>query len=400
LRWYVERIKLSELNLYDEPALSAYVSSVGRRIVSQNGMPDLDWRFLVLDDPNDIAYCLPGGLVIISRGCLAFRNSEDELAATLAHEIGHIVARHHEEGWRDYLFLDVRTQSERQKQFRDRDQERQADEIEARLLAGAGYQPQASASFFKNWFGLLDIAGLDRFSPTEKHPSPAARFVRAERTANGNVRGSVEVEDFLQMIDGLVIGYDPKNGLLRNRRFIIDKTDLALDIPPGWRAWTEEGWLRAHSLEEDLVVGIGIMKTQHIGMLFVSRLEIARRSWRGRTVIITGWHDERFDTIGSLLVAFVKGENSTTVIWVSGFERVRTEAAIEEWLKSLRETMSGELATIRPKRLRIRQARKGGTLRQVARSLCPEDPQTTILLTGGDPLRLVKAGEWIKCIGR
>jgi predicted Zn-dependent protease len=56
--------------------------------------PDLDYTFTIIDNPEINAFALPAGYVYVNRGLLTFMNSEAELAAVLAHEIGHITARH------------------------------------------------------------------------------------------------------------------------------------------------------------------------------------------------------------------------------------------------------------------------------------------------------------------
>ena len=55
---------------------------------------DLIYRFTVLDSTSVNAFALPGGYIYITRGMLAYLNSEAELAAVLGHEIGHVTARH------------------------------------------------------------------------------------------------------------------------------------------------------------------------------------------------------------------------------------------------------------------------------------------------------------------
>lgn len=74
--------------------ITDYVASVGQRVAEASHRPDLDYTFTVIDSPEINAFALPGGYIYINRGLLAYLNSEDELAAVLAHEIGHVTARH------------------------------------------------------------------------------------------------------------------------------------------------------------------------------------------------------------------------------------------------------------------------------------------------------------------
>jgi predicted Zn-dependent protease len=84
---------LREYGRYEDPALQAYVSELGQRIVAKSHRPDLQYTFTVLDSEEVNAFALPG-YVYITRGIMAYLNSEAELAAVLGHEVGHITARH------------------------------------------------------------------------------------------------------------------------------------------------------------------------------------------------------------------------------------------------------------------------------------------------------------------
>lgn len=72
-----------------------YVNRVGRWIALQTERPDLPWHFGVIDSPNINAFAAPGGYVLITRGLYDILENEAQLAGVLAHEIGHIVKRHH-----------------------------------------------------------------------------------------------------------------------------------------------------------------------------------------------------------------------------------------------------------------------------------------------------------------
>ena len=81
--------------LLRDPALQRYVNSVGRWIAQHTERPELPWRFGVLDTSTINAYAAPGGFVFITRGMFRLLESESELAGVLAHEIGHVLRRHH-----------------------------------------------------------------------------------------------------------------------------------------------------------------------------------------------------------------------------------------------------------------------------------------------------------------
>lgn len=81
--------------LVAEPALQRYVNVLGRWLTLQTERPDLPWTFGVLDDSGFNAFAAPGGHVFVTRGLVARMRSEAELAGVLAHEIAHVLKKHH-----------------------------------------------------------------------------------------------------------------------------------------------------------------------------------------------------------------------------------------------------------------------------------------------------------------
>ncbi len=85
---------LKESPEYTNAQLAAYVQRVGAKLAAHSHRSNLIYRFTLLDSPDVNAFALPGGYIYITRGLLAYLNSEAELAAVLGHEIGHVTARH------------------------------------------------------------------------------------------------------------------------------------------------------------------------------------------------------------------------------------------------------------------------------------------------------------------
>jgi predicted Zn-dependent protease len=81
--------------LVADPALQRYVNSVGRWLAAQTERADLPWQFGVLETPHLNAFAVPGGTIFITRGLLAQMRNEAELAGVLAHEIVHVLRKHH-----------------------------------------------------------------------------------------------------------------------------------------------------------------------------------------------------------------------------------------------------------------------------------------------------------------
>ena len=90
-------VLLGAAPLVDDAALQRYVNKVGLWIALQTERPNLNWRFGVLEDDTVNAFAAPSGYVFITRGLFRVLRNEAELAGVLAHEIAHVVAKHHVE---------------------------------------------------------------------------------------------------------------------------------------------------------------------------------------------------------------------------------------------------------------------------------------------------------------
>ncbi len=81
--------------LVDNQQLQEYVNRVGLWVAAQSERPNLEWRFGVLENDNVNAFATPGGYVFITKALFLMMNNEAELAGVLAHEISHVLRRHH-----------------------------------------------------------------------------------------------------------------------------------------------------------------------------------------------------------------------------------------------------------------------------------------------------------------
>jgi predicted Zn-dependent protease len=82
---------LQSWQVIDDPALTGYVQRIGDRLQAHLPPSGLRFHYALVDIPQANAISLPGGYIYVSRKLAAFMRSEDELAAVLAHEMGHVV---------------------------------------------------------------------------------------------------------------------------------------------------------------------------------------------------------------------------------------------------------------------------------------------------------------------
>jgi predicted Zn-dependent protease len=170
------------------------VSRIGQAVAARSRVPDLPFRFRVIDQQSPNAFALPGGPIYVTQGLLRLvGNDDDQLAGVLGHEIAHITERH------------AMRQMERQNTIGaiigiltegstaqiaslvagleslsySRDQERDADTLGARYARAAGYNPMGLVRF------LDQLARLERSGSSvpflRTHPGSAARADRLRK---------------------------------------------------------------------------------------------------------------------------------------------------------------------------------------------------------------------------
>ena len=81
--------------LLSDDKMQHYLNQVGRWVSLHTERPDLPWKFGVLASTDVNAFATPGGTIFITRGLLQKLNNESELAGVLAHEMVHVLRKHH-----------------------------------------------------------------------------------------------------------------------------------------------------------------------------------------------------------------------------------------------------------------------------------------------------------------
>jgi len=248
-----------QFGFYEDPALLAYVRSVGARVVKNTERPDVSYQFFIIDSPIVNAFALPGGYIYVSRGLLALANSEAELAAVLAHEAGHITGRHSAERYSHGVLtslgaavLSAALDSSAASQALDvgnnlflssysRGQESEADTLGLRYLSRAGYDVSAMASFLSSLERDTQIQAAMKdqkamsYSYFSTHPATADRVQKTQAGASQYPRGgTVEQAAYLGHIDGMVFGDSEKQGFVRDQNFYHPGLGFTFHVPDGF----------------------------------------------------------------------------------------------------------------------------------------------------------------------
>lgn len=171
---YEQEIALGELideyiisSEYKKPLTNKTIDSmmwaVGKRLQEQIPTSEYDYNIIVLDNAQINAFTIPGGNIYVFSGLISFCESPEQLAAVLAHEMGHVEKRHtvdrlaREFGLSvlfsimtggDTVLLSDLYQTLISSGF-SRSQEKEADQFALNLLEDASISPKSIASFFR-----------------------------------------------------------------------------------------------------------------------------------------------------------------------------------------------------------------------------------------------------------
>jgi len=274
--------------VYEDQALQDYVNGVGQRLAKLSHRPELQFHFTVIDSDEINAFAIPGGYVYITRGILAYLNSEAEMAGVIGHEIGHVTARHSVKQQSQSVLTNIlgmgaaiftgsgavadlaNIGGEALLRGYGRDMELQADGLGAEYIARAGYDPQAMiwvVGTLKNQETFeRERAKAEGREPNiyhgvfATHPDNDTRMQQAIQAAgkagtqlNGTA-GVVNRDEYLKHIDGLPFGSSRQQGMVRENRFYHAELGITLAFPRGWRVENDREQLLAVSRGKDAVI--------------------------------------------------------------------------------------------------------------------------------------------------
>lgn len=176
---------------------NAYVQCVARSITNVLE-PKRDWEVVVFREPSANAFALPGGKIGVHTGLLGVAKNQDQLAAVLGHEVGHVIAEHGKERVSEALVAQgglavagtVLSDKSNPKHNillaalgigtqlgvllpHSRTQESEADVIGLDLMARAGFQPREATQLWRN---MENAGGGQPPQFLSGHPSHESRI--------------------------------------------------------------------------------------------------------------------------------------------------------------------------------------------------------------------------------
>lgn len=175
-----------------------YVTLVGSLIVEESGRPNLPYQFIILDTGSINAFAAPGGFIHITRGALGLIRNESELAGVLAHEVGHVTAKHSLDELKKTKGIKLASDqtslsenSEVLQQVADkmteallkgfgRKQELEADSLGVAVAAKVGYDPTGLPNFLDS-LSRANEGNDERKGLFASHPETKERIEKLEK---------------------------------------------------------------------------------------------------------------------------------------------------------------------------------------------------------------------------
>jgi predicted Zn-dependent protease len=256
--------------LYRDPELERYVTDVGNRVLATSHLrrPGTEEQFRktpvtfgVLDSPIVNAMALPGGYIYVTRGMLAQLNNEDQLATVLAHEIGHVTARHAaRQAWQQKLgqglllggavlgqglglpaqnLLNLGGMAAQLIFLRySREDELEADKLGVEYSSAARYDASQVIPFFQTLERIQEKEGQGMPNFLATHPNPGDRIQRISQMTGAQPRDrqrTLADSRYLNTVKGIVVGEDPRQGFVEGNVFYHPELRFQFPVPRGFK---------------------------------------------------------------------------------------------------------------------------------------------------------------------
>ncbi len=256
--------------LYQDKQLLAYIDKVGQKVAKHSDRPGLTYHFNIIDSPDINAFALPGGYIYVNRGLLAYLSSEAQLAAVLAHEIGHVAARHvvrqdvARKGASVLSVLSVLTTgsfvvgdaaslwSTAAVQGYGREMELEADSLGAQYLYNSNYSPNAmveTISILKNQEqfsryrakeeGKKPVSYHGVFATHPRNDVRLKEVIAKAGKLSQKANYVANEQQYRQHTEGLVYGIDfdvaPRRKPVEKNRYIHRKLGFSILFPKHWQ---------------------------------------------------------------------------------------------------------------------------------------------------------------------
>ena len=426
--------------VYDDPEIGGWVAQIGGRLAAASGTPATQYTFTVLDSPIVNAMALPGGYVYITRGLLALANTEAEVAGVLAHEIGHVVARHSARRHTSSVLagigaglLGVLTGSDGAAQLGQfvgagllaqysQGQEFESDSLGVRFMAQVGYNPRAQADFLSSLNRAHALQESIRGSKANtlegffaSHPNTLERVQRAAAAAaetGAPPRAFYGRDELLRRIEGMPYGDSAAQGFVKGRTFAHPKLGFEFTVPLDFRIVNQPSAVLAQGPGGAIIQFDSASRPRlgdpldhvarewgaKLALRDLERLEVnglPGATGRARIRTQNGTRDVRL-----VAIRFAEGRIYRFAFLTPPDLTARLAPELQRTTYSLRPLTGQEAAALKGLRIRIVQVRPGDSVESLARRMIVESHPVEHfrVLNALEPEMALRPGERVKII--
>jgi predicted Zn-dependent protease len=406
------------------------------RLVAASERPDLHYKVTLLNSQSINAFALPSGQLYVTRGLVALANDESEVASVLAHEMGHVIARHaaiREEQAKQAALVgrvvsDVISdpevgalalaKSKLALASFSRAQEFEADAIGIGIATRAGYDPYGAVRFLTSMehnselkpqqSGAIDPRAPDFLS---SHPATPERIsnalANARQFSGPGAAGGRDKVAYLSDIDGIVFGEDPSEGFVRGRRFLHPRLGFTFTAPEGFALdntaqavlGVKRGGGQALRLD---VVRVPAEQTlaAYLTSGWIEKIDPATvedvtiNGFPGATAVAKG------DQWDFRLYAIRFGSDVYRFIYAAKHRTPETDHIFRESIGTFRRMSLAEIEDAKPLRLQVVTVGPGDTVDKLAGRMAVADRQVERfrVLNGLEPGERLKSGSEVKIV--
>jgi len=435
-----QRILTAYGGVYNDPKLQSMIEQTVERLVAASERPDLHYKVTMLNSQSINAFALPTGQLYVTRGLVALANDESELASVLAHEMGHVVARHaaiREEQAKQAALVgrvvsDVISdpevgalalaKSKLALASFSREQEFEADAIGIGIASRAGYDPYGAVRFLTSMehnsqlkpqpaANVIDPRAPDFLSSHPATPERISNAIANARqyggpTATGVVFGR-DKDAYLTGISGIVFGEDPSEGFVRGRRFLHPRLGFTFTAPEGFALdntaqavlGVKHGGGQAVRLDVVRVPSeqtlAGYLTSGWIENIDAGTVEdITINGFPGATAAAKG------DQWDFRLYAIRFGSDVYRFIFATQHRTAETDPVFRASVGTFRRMSLAEIEDAKPLRLQVVTVGPGDTVERLAARMAVADHQVERfrVLNGLEPGDRLKSGSEVKIV--
>lgn len=420
--------------VYNDPQVERAIARAVGKLVAASDMPSQSYRITILNSPAVNAFAMPGGYLYVTRGLLALANDTSEVAAVLAHEMAHVTADHAVARQRRAEAAAVVTKvastvTQDQQVARSaiaksqmslarfsQEQELEADAIGVRTLGRAGYDPFAAARFLNSMGQYAGLKSPQRGNGQatdflSTHPTTPERInmaIRAARAIGAPGIGTQDRDVYLQSLDGMLYGDDPREGFVHGRSFLHADLGIAFTAPAGFlventaRAvlGTDGGTMAMRFDAVELSPGISLdayLTSGWVKGLIPDSLrvtEIDGLQAATASAIADNW---------SFRIAVIRKDvHVFRFIFATANPSPAFDRAFAETIATFHKLSPAQVSALRPLRIRIIQVRPGDTVESLSARMSgiAEERRTSLflVLNGLDPGLSPVVGSYVKIV--